>query len=161
MARLTPIESGPRPLIVSTSPELFLQLGMEMGWAVHPVISIGITDFTFGGGVSSIEGVLFNVSLTPYVEAGGFIDSHIHVYGRVGLGAQIRSRTRLGEDYLQLGAYGGAGIRFFAAHNFAIGLELSLYLVLTDAYRVGNIFSIDVPQAATPGSASLSTSWFF
>ena len=161
IARLPPLESDPRPLVVSDAPTGFLQFGVEFGWALDSMISIGVTDFTFTGGLSSLEGGFFAATLTPYVEVGGFVDPRIHVYGRAGIAAQVRTRGRYDEDYLQLALYGAAGVRFFLTDRFAIGLELSLHLVMTNAYRMGNFASINVPQWATPGSGTLSANWFF
>ena len=160
ITRLTPIEGFPRPP-VSDAPVGFLQLGFELGWALDSMISIGVIDFTFSFGFSDPGGVFFSASLTPYLEVNGFIDPRIQVYGRGGIAAQIRSQTWYGEDHLQLALYGAAGIRFFATDSFAIGLELALHLVLTDAYQMGNFASIDAPPWATPGSGTLSANWFF
>jgi hypothetical protein len=160
VARLADI-GGPSPLL-ATGAGGFFQLGLEFQLAITPLISIGITDFTgsiaLSGGTGRGEQWLFSLGMTPYAELGGFVDERVQLYGRAGIAGQAWSYT---SDPLQAALYAAAGIRFFVADNFSIGLELAVNVVLSDSYLIGNLPGIRIPQWSTPGSGAVTTSWHF
>lgn len=131
----------------------FGQYGLSLFGTVHPNLAVGVTQLMIGGGVSSFDGLILDVSGTPSLEVSAFVDPHIQIYGQAGVTLQFRSQTSFREDVFQVAPRIAGGVRFWAADWFSVSVELGVSLVATDAFRVSGV---DLGQGSTPGTLGLA-----
>lgn len=147
----TPAGSG-----VNVAP--FGAYGINLGFTVDRMVTLGISRLSVGGGFSSVESTILTFQGTPTLELFGFVDPRIQVYGQIGVALQGRYSGFFGGSF-QAAAYIGGGARFWVLDWFSIGVEVGLHLVLTDFFT--QMGGVEIPRWSMFGTLGLSAEFHF
>lgn len=107
--------------------------GIDLGFRVGEVVSIGVRRLTIGATAQGPERWAFGAS--PYVELTGRVWERLEVYGQ--LGAALEGRTGLG-SVIGIAPFAGGGVRFFPISIFSIALEGAAHVPVTDSFVLGH-----------------------